>query len=158
MTTNDVVVGTVTRFVPEDDAPPDPNHEDRVRVLNDQYKARWAAESGRKRFDVTVLQEWLRIEHAKLIAERDNKPLPSHAGGEVNGGAARKRKGWKAELVGSWADANLDNVFDPEELAIELKVSAPTVYNWITANRDRVLKLGRAQYQVVDRTDERDAK
>lgn len=130
--------------------------------INDRYKARVAAEVKRLkgaplRHDNTELlaaSEELKAAFARLSAIRLGKPLPE----EGAAAGPRKRKGWKADLVTGWVKDNLDKTFRPEELAETLDVSAPTVYNWIKANRDRLLKVGRGQYQVVDRSDERKKK
>lgn len=104
--------------------------------------------------DMVELQEWLRQQYIRIAAVRDGKPV-TEPGAER---APRKRKGWKADLVTGWVDKNLNVSFKPEDLAVTLDVSVPTVYNWIKANRGRLLKVSRGQYQVVDRTDERKQK
>lgn len=131
--------------------------------INARYKSRIAAEIKRLKgaalrhdnVELVAASEELKAAFARQAAIRLGKPVPDENGTPAG---PRKRKGWKADLVTAWVTENLGETFRPEELAETLDVSAPTVYNWIKANRDRLLKVGRGNYQVVDRSEERNRK
>lgn len=135
---------------------------DEAVAINEHYKDRVRAEIKRLKGkelrhdndELVAASEEYKAGHARLQAIRLGKPVVAE--GEPAG--PRKRKTWAADLVTAWVKDNLDKTFTPDELAAELGVSKPTVYSWISGNRSQLAKLGRGQYQVVDRSDERKRK
>jgi hypothetical protein len=67
--------------------------------------------------------------------------------------APRKKK---KKLLAEFVSSNIGNVITAEMFAKECEVSAPTVYNYINANRSSFKKVGRGQYEVIDSNKERE--